>query len=310
MKKRSLWKTICVLFMLVMTLFILLILYLCWRLFAWLVNSIGVKGIRNKNGRLETAVVFYHHPKTKKQVVFIATLHLAEREYYAALQQRITALPGHQILFEGVGKLSAQEEQALTEKEHSVAKHFDDIFGWMRKIGELMSLQYQKEGLTYDSSWINTDIRLSELIRSFARHDIYLTNQEKKIDSLFCNESAQFTKWFINKLFSRFVPGAVLIDALAFLSRKKRLAKKFILDARNTKAVRGINEHLKNGNIVTIWGAAHIRGIERELKRSGFRAVRREWFAAYHVRDYNLVECFRTLLTASHATTNVTTTIK
>lgn len=310
-KKTGLLKALLVLFVAGLILLGLLILYPFWRLFAWTVNLVGVKGIRNTNGNIETPVVFYEHPETKRRIVFIATIHLAEAEYFVALQRLIESLSGYKILFEGVGKLSPQEEQALTEKERGVARHFDYIFGIVRKIGEAMSLQYQKECLAYESSWVNTDMRMYNLIRLFAQHDVCLFKKEKDFDELFGDESAQlFTRWFVNKLFSRFVPVAVIIGVLSFFSRDKRLAKKFILETRNEEAIRGINVHLAEGDVVTIWGAAHLRGIEKRLKQVGFREVRCEWFTAYHVRDYGLLECLKKMITISKTAASTATTLK
>ena len=310
-KKMGLLKSLFVLFVAGLILIGLLILYPFWRVFARVVNLIGVKGIRNINGNISTPVVFYEHPDTKRRIVFIATVHLAEAEYFTALQRLIESLSGYKILFEGVGKLSPEEEQALTQKERKVAEHFYYIFGMMRKIGEMMSLQHQKEGLAYDASWINTDMRLYDLIRLFAQHDIRFLKKERGFDDFFGDESAQlFTRWFINKLFSRFVPVAVLTSVFVFFSRNKRLAKRFILKARNEEAVHGINKHLAEGNVAAIWGAMHLRGIEKQLKRAGFREVRREWFTAYHLRNYGLLECLKKMIVISKTAASTATAPK
>ena len=104
-KKMGLPKALFVLFVASFILVGILILYPFWRLFVLAVNLIGVKGIRNTNGNIETPVVFYENPETKRKVVFIATIHLAEAEYFAALQRLIESLAGYEILFEGVGEL-------------------------------------------------------------------------------------------------------------------------------------------------------------------------------------------------------------
>lgn len=310
-KKMGLLKVLRVLFIAGLILLGLLILYPFWRLFAWIVNFIGVKGIRNTNGNIETPVVFYEHPETKRKVVFIATVHLAEAEYFAALQRLIESLVNHKILFEGVGKLSPKEKQALTKKERSVARHFDYIFRSVRKIGEIMSLQYQKEGLVYNSDWVNTDMRIYNLIRLFAQHDISFIKKGKIFDGLSGDESVQlFTRWFFNKLFSRFVPVAVIIDVASFFSRDKRLANKLILEARNEEAVRGIITYLAEGDVVTIWGAAHLRGIEKRLKQVGFCEIRQEWFTAYHAHNCSLFECLKKMIIISETTASAVTALK
>lgn len=272
---------------------ILVILYPFWRLFSWVVNIIGVKGIRNTNGVVQTPVVFYEHPETKKQVVFVATIHVAEGEYFTQLQHFIELLVNHKVLFEGVGKLSQEEEKGLTEKELSVSRHFDYIFSLVSKMGEVMLLQHQKQGMVYSSDWINTDMRRLELVKLFAYHNIRILSKEKNLDHIFREESIQITRWFVNKLFSRFVSVVVVMSLLTFFSRKRRLVKKIIVEARNEEAMRGINTHLVESNVVTIWGVEHLRGIEKRLKKDGFRETRREWFTAYRIREYSLFQAIR-----------------
>jgi hypothetical protein len=76
-------------------------------------------------------------------------------------------------------------------------------------------------------------------------------------------------------------------------SRKGGLLEEFILESRNEVAMRGIESYLPEGDVASIWGAAHLRGIGKSLKRAGFREVRREWFTAYHDRPYSLLECLK-----------------
>jgi hypothetical protein len=174
-----------------------------------------------------------------------------------------------------------------------------------------MSLQYQKEGLAYDSSWINTDIRLYDLIGSFTEYDIDLLKKETTLNKVFDGELVHLTPWFINKLFSQFIPLAVITKILTLFSRDKSLAKKFILEIRNEEAVRGINKYIIDGNVATIWGAAHLPGIEKKLKEAGFHEVRREWFIAYHIRDYgSLLKCLEKIIDASKTAARTATTLK
>ena len=310
-KKMGLLKCLFVLFIAVVILLILLAIYPLWLLFAKVVNLIGAKSIRNINGKLQTPVVFYEHSVTRRIVAFVAVIHIAEPAYYAAIQELIDSLKGYKILFEATGKLSPQEEQALTLKEKEVASQFDSIFGLMKKFSELMSLQYQKDGLAYSTSWINTDMRSYDLIRSFAQHDICLVKKGRDIDDLLTEEFGQtVARLFINKLFNRFVPVAVVLSIAAFFSRDKRVAKRLILDTRNEVAIQGIDEHLKDSNIVTIWGAAHLPGIEKRLQKNGFREVRREWFTVYTVRNYSFLDAIKKSMGVTKEAASAATTLK
>src|SRR3989344_4305362 len=310
-KKMGLMKCLFVLFAGGVIFLLLLAIYPFWLLFAKVTNLIGVKGIRNTSGKLQTPEVFYEHSVTKRIVAFVQVIHIAEPAYYAAIQELIDSLKGYKILFEATGKLSPQEEQALTQKEKDISSQFDFIFDLMKKINELMSLQYQKDGLTYSASWINTDMRLYDLIRAFAQQDISLIKKGRDIDDPFTEEFGQtVARWFINKLFSRFIPVGVVLSVVAFSSRDKRVAKRLILDARNEIAFQGINEYLKDSDIVTIWGAAHLSGIEKCLKKSGFREVRREWFTAYTVRDYSLFDAIKKGMRATKEAASAATALK
>jgi hypothetical protein len=88
-KKTGFLKSLITLFVVGLVLLSLLLLYPLWRLFAWIINIIGAKEIRRTGKNIETPVIFYEHPETKRKIVFIATVHVAEPEYFTALQQLI-----------------------------------------------------------------------------------------------------------------------------------------------------------------------------------------------------------------------------
>lgn len=307
----GLMKCLFVLFVAGVILLFLLVTYPFWLLFVKVVNFIGVKNIRSIDGKLQIPVVFYEHPVTKRVVVFVAAIHIAEPTYYVAIQELIDSLKGYHVLFEGTGKLSPQEEQSLTPKEKEIASQFDFIFDLTKMFGELMSLQYQKNGLTYPVSWINTDMRLYDLIRAFVQRDLYLVKRGWEVEDPFTEEFEQnIARWLIDKIFNRLVPVATILAVGTLFSRNMRGEKRLILDARNEIAFQGIDQYLKDGNIVTIWGAAHLPGIEKCLKKSGFREVRREWFTAYTVRNYSLLETFKKGVSASKKVASAATALK
>ncbi len=300
-KKTGLLKSLSVVFVAGMILLGLVLLYPFWRLFAWVANIIGVKGIRRTGKNIETPVVFYEHPETKRRVVFIATMHIAEPEYFAALQRLIDSLSDYKVLFEGVGKITPQERQAFSKQERRLAKDFEYIFGLMSFVGTMMSLRHQRECLAYRSNWVNTDMKLGDIVRLFASYDVcLLSKKERKLTDVEDETTKLLTQWFLNKLFSQFVSVFLIERIVVFFSRQKGLAKKFILETRNEEAVRGIDKYLTEGNVATVWGAAHLRGIEKRLKRAGFREIRREWFTAYRIRKYSLLKCIKKMITLSN----------
>lgn len=288
----------------------LLILFPVWLLFVRVINLIGLKEIRSANGKVETPVVFYEHPATKRVVAFVATVHIGEPEYFAGLQRLLESLTGYSILFEGVGRLSPEEEQSLTEEERHIANDFDRGFKWVADVCDVMSLQHQKDGLAYSPSWVNTDIRLCDLVRLFAQSGVHFLPMEKDL-KLFQDEAGRIvTRWFINKVFGWFAPVAVLAFVLGFFSKRERKSAKLILNARNEIAFRGITGNLPKGNVATIWGSEHLGGIAKYLKQAGFREVRCEWFTAYHVRNYSLLGCLREIQSVAAASASATATLR
>lgn len=295
---------------------ILLVIFPFWFLFAKMVNFVGVKGIRRVGSNLQTPVVFYEHPITKRVVVFMATIHVADPSYFAKLQSLIDALigDGYKVLFEGVGKLTPEEEQSLIEKEHSILKQFDYLFTLLRDVANVMSLQHQGKGLAYNSSWVNTDMRYRNLIRLFADRDITFVKRVKET-SIFSgdddNEITQpVTRWVFNIALLNILPIGAVLYVASWFSRNRRLATKVILDVRNDIAFQGIIDHAFQSNVVTIWGGAHLRGVEKRLKGAGFRMVRQEWFTAYSARKYSFLDCIKKAKVATKVAADAVTAIK
>lgn len=287
---KSLFKTLEGLLILV----ILIALYPFWLLFVKIVNIIGFKNIRNVDGKLQTPIVYYENPKTKRVVVFIATFHLADAEYYAAIQEVIDSLKGYKILFEGIGKLTSEEELALTKVEKMIFDQFINAFSAMEKIGQIMSLTSQRDGLSYHHSWLNTDMKFNFLIWKFGQKDLSLLEKSPNFDELFIDETGiKLTRWLLNNVFNRAVACGVILETLLFFSKNSMDVRRLILDARNEIASEAINKSLRDGNIATIWGAAHLPGIEKSLISQGFKEVRRDWFTVYTVRNYSLFDAIK-----------------
>jgi hypothetical protein len=139
-----------------------------------LVKIIGIKALRVRNGKLQTPVVFYEHPVTKRRIVFIGTMHYAEPCYFKRLQKLIGILEdqGYNVLYEEVKKLRKEEKNILTQKEQRILVQLQSLFAMMKVLPSLMSLQYQSQGIAYKQNWINTDITCYEIIRVLAKHNV------------------------------------------------------------------------------------------------------------------------------------------
>lgn len=276
------------------------ICYPFWKLFSLVANFVGFDGIRKRHGKIQTPVVCYENPETRRRIVFISTIHIAEPEYYAELQQFIDSLPEYKILFEGTRRLSHREKKALTEIERQKVKEAMSVFRSVRMIGNILNLQGQVEGLAYRANkniWINSDIRFYWLIRMFASRDVSLLKARLDLGN-FSNDSAGKTmdRWLANKALEQMVPASVLGGFFSIFSRKIRLLNSIILDHRNKEAMRCVREHASEHNVAMIWGAGHLTGIGNLLKQDGYFEVDRQWFTAYTVRDYSFLESLKGII--------------
>lgn len=255
-------------------------------------------GLRNLNGKSQTAIVLYEEPNTARRIVIITTIHLAEEPYFERLQKVIDQLSnqGYRILYEGVRPLSPEERKTLTPKEKTVWSDFAYLFKTIDALGIVLGLQHQKKGLSYPASWVRTDVNLLDLIRVCAERDASPISGRKVKTSVFKDETNRLlTRWLFNKLLGQLIFLEVANYALELSSRKIREAKKIIVDFRNQHAIQEITKDSYQRNVVYICGASHLKGIDKHLRKLGFQEIKRRWLTAYHVRNYPLGEVLRAL---------------
>ncbi|MFC1608944.1 hypothetical protein ACFL2R_01670 [Patescibacteria group bacterium] len=249
-------------------------------------HLIGHSFVRNYDGRIETPVVFYEHPTTKRKIVFVATVHVAEKKYYSRLQEIVASLDGYSVLFEMVSPLSKKEKEGLGEVGVKAYEKMQNDFSIIRHAVDIMQLQYQTDGIVYDSSWVNTDISMYELISSMDE-----PGNAKK----FClpdDFEEEELKWLINFAARNIEVMYSCIRINNYCRSFFEETKSVVVGGRNEVAVQGIKEYLEQGNVVTIWGAAHFPGIDAQIRQMGFREIRREWISAYQVRGYSFFDLF------------------
>lgn len=263
-----------------------------WLLTSRAISYVGLPCMRMRKGALELPVVYYEHPASGRKVALICVIHIAEPQYYAAIQQLLDELGNHAILFEGTGKLTDEQKVSLTSREQVAAAEMAMLFELVKFLRGTTELQGQLDALKYSPSWIRTDTTQVEIVKKMAREDLHFFR--KKMPVLPQSEAGKkVIRWFVNRVLQKMPAHAVLFYAFALLSRKKRALRRIILTERNEIAFCGIQKHLEEGNVATIWGAAHMMGIQKHLKGAGFRIVKKVWYPAYHSRPYELIPAYQ-----------------
>lgn len=269
------------------------IIYPLWRLFAWAVNVIGVKGARVKDGKLQTPIITYAHPHSNSKIVFVSMIHVGEAQYFEQVRDKIDSLTGYTVQYEKLKPLTGDEEAKLTAREEAVVDQVQAFMQLTMNLVGLMSLRHQRDALVPGQNWKNADMSLYDFVRTFASENLTFFKSNKRIETLGNDEAGKAAhRWFIDVLFKRLPAIGVLIRILGMLSRNRRRALNIILEKRNDIAVRAILSDAQHGNVCTIWGGMHLNGIERKLKDAGFREVHREWLTTYHIRNYRLIREF------------------
>ena len=245
--------------------------------------------IRNVDGNLETPIVSYIHPETKKIIVFIATIHIGDPEYFSSILKLIEGLSnnGYKILYESIKSLTSEEEEALTEKEIAVKKRLAYLSTLLERVGKIDGYQHQTDGLDLDNAqdrgWISNDIKGYEVVRFLAEKNIFTRSSDddfKSIDRLVDSGLMNIAIGIGLRVFAFL---SFIGEFSPWFNRERRIFKKFILHERNKIAFAGIEEY-PNDNIVNIWGAGHLPGIEKKIKAAGYVECNRKWIVAYRNR--------------------------
>ena len=212
------------------------------------------KGERIKHGKLQTALICYQHPETKKRVAILGTFHDGARmSYYFTLKKLID-------FFE--------------EKKFKVT--YEHVFDDTPKEDFLENLDDSEEAnifdvVDYKDSWLNADFTASQI--------------ERRLVHLGCVNGSN--NWIVGLVYGFPISEKTLvlqnfvIKFVALFSKQLRIFNGVLEHDRNKLAVRGIMQCLQNNNsALAIWGAAHLSGIDNILKSKGFEETKRFWHTA------------------------------
>jgi len=214
--------------------------------------------------------------------MLVSTMHVAEQGYFVSLQQHISAATGYRILYEMVGKLSPEEKALLTEAEEEVLKELEQIKWVTALLCEITGLQPQQLGVL--PSWVNTDMTAYALIRRMAEERVHLFRKNSRLATLALSDRDRMSiNFFIRALLSWIIP-LLLLMRLTTCGKRRSMLRIIIVQERDAIAFKGITEHALAADVISIWGAEHISGIHRMLKRAGYKKTRREWFTALRVQ--------------------------
>lgn len=259
-------------------------------LIAWPISIIGTSVGRTRKGLLQTPIRTYQHPATGRRIILVGVIHIGRIAYYREIQKLIdrVSLDKFRILYEGVGKLDDEDVKKLPQDQRVIVNQMRSLSAMIQSVAMNLSdrdMVYQKQGLEYPKSWINTDLTVGQIAKHFAAADIgFLNDSKKKVDeNVFTDipsEVAGFIQSFIIGAL-RILPGIdVITRPFNWFSRQKRIRNHIILTMRDEVAAGGILEHVEHADVLSIWGAKHIPGIHKHLSVAGFEHLETIWIDA------------------------------
>lgn len=215
--------------------------------------------IRYRHGRLFTARDTY--VRDSQTVVLQGVCHVAGQDFWDKLNGYLMRAEkgGFDVHIEGV-----------TSDMADPPKIFVDLDG----LASLLGLQGQTTGLDYRPHWTRTDINLSELVAGMAPEVLSkMVDATEKMNDFLASMDGHSQRRLIGSLIRGVMAfGLALPKAGPFALGLK---DPIILDRRNEVAALAAIE--AEGDVVAVWGAAHLSGIGELLSDAGFRRADRQW---------------------------------
>ncbi|RMG11179.1 MAG: hypothetical protein D6731_16045 [Planctomycetota bacterium] len=230
---------------------------------------------------LQTAVAHFEHPESKVEIILYGVVHIAEADYYAAVQRDLDSYDT--VLFEGVapGKDGAQVGGGA--------------LGDMQKLmGEMLGLGFQKDGIDYTrSNLVHADMNADQLREALGGKEF------NPLGALGGGEMFQRMAPMLKNLgpMLKMFRGTPMQDNMkrmlaqqmtgADLSRvmPKEMAQAILLE-RNKVVMQVLERQLakqKDGTICIFYGAAHNPDFEERLTALGWRRTAKRWMSAWKI---------------------------
>lgn len=262
----------------------------------WYINYFGNGHVRKRHGEVQVPIVTYEHPKTKKTVVLVGTIHFAEEEYYSALEDLVDVFEiekKYVVLYEDGSPADPGRYKEPPESKPDI-EITEEAF---RRLG----IKYQHEDVfEIKPTWIRTDMCMEEIDALLIRRGLseyvspyYFENDNDYMSECFIyrpeeNRTPEEIEEEIHTqclTMNKFLSELPLLGMINFMDKRAREHEEIIVDLRDQVAFNGIMHHLQyHDGAVSIWGAAHLPGIGEKLKKAGFKETEKVWVTFYHTK--------------------------
>ena len=239
---------------------------------------------RTRRGNLQTAVDTYR--RGDRTIVLVGTIHAADRDYFLDLTRLVDdhEARGYDIQFEAIRPIPADSD--ATDEERALAARLKTIssFGLL---AEFAGLAGQYDVLPPRRHWTPTDIDRLTMIRGLRDPAEFADTLEQMRDMLVELDDlppviVPAFRRIIRAVLRNLPRIAHVQDAIARRRGDRDPVHMFtdgvVTAGRDRAAADGALN--ADGDVVALWGAAHIPGIAAHLTAAGFRLESTTWTTA------------------------------
>lgn len=221
-----------------------------------------MKSIRIRRGDLQVATHSFYNPITGRHFRIIGVCHLADEYFWHTTQNTIETfrrlLPKAEVHYEGV-----------LPDHHKEKPKPDNTFS---EFSEAIGLVYQPDGLTYRPDWIRTDLTMTQILAKLEKPEKFIDSQKKVKEALRdmteAIEDIPGVATWIRRVMRYAIPYAHVFG-------RRSNEYSVVIDVRNRHAV---STMVSTGtDIITLWGAEHLKGIAKILTNCGYEHLHTTW---------------------------------
>lgn len=268
------------------------------KILSYIMASFNIGYVKCRKNDIFMPTVYLSHPKTGRSIVLIGVMHIGSEAYYKRIEDTLLNLESQKyaVLYEKVLKLEDEEEpKVLNAQQIEIHEFLQSLLKDRPTIASALRIKEQKEALQYSKSAIRTDTTMMHLIDRLLERKISLKRlreQEKEMRSFFDSPDEIMRDFFkllmmlqMNLFLGACSGISVLSNLITPFFRTFRILESVVLKERNIIALKAIYFHALDTDVVSIWGAAHLPGMIKDLKKQGYRIDKKEWDLIYTINN-------------------------
>ena len=223
------------------------------------------------------------------KITLLGVMHIAEQPFWSKLTQTLLNTK-NTVHLEGVKPFNKETSVATVEEQNKMDSLLK-VASFSRILAKETGLVFQLDGIKTaltdagtalpETGWQNVDMNVQAAVKHINADELNETAASlDKLVTEFQKDDAPFS---LGSFMLFMIRNPKILKALTFFTQLTKKDKNealdalqgFILDDRNEYA---IAEALKVENdVILVWGAAHLEGMGKLLKKAGYRHQQRKW---------------------------------